>query len=287
MKHTLSALAFVLFLASCGGGGSSSNNVPDTGPGTGTLTIQVTDAPFLYEMVTLAHVSIDKVTVHTNAGAEAGFITVYEGPPILVNLLALHDGVVAQLAQAELPTGSYRQVRLRVVSALLAMSNGNTYSTANDNLHLTSQSTSGFKVFVDPPIEIEDGISRTLLLDFDLTQTFHPIPANDPMSASAFQLQPVIHATNLSTTGEIRGLVTQSRPAEPVVGATVYILPQDETDVSDAVATTTTSNDGTYSQLGLVPGTYDVLAVKGTLQARVNDLEVSVGTFTQADLHLR
>jgi hypothetical protein len=279
------SIALIVSLAACGGGGGSSTQPPaGPGPGQGALTLLATDDPFVYEIVTAATITVDRVSVHTDANEEDnGFLVIYDGPPRVVNLLALHDGITTELAHANLPTGTYRQIRLHVIAAELTLVNGNTYSTTAGNLHLTSQATSGFKVFVDPPIEIEDGVSRTFLLDFDLTHTFHPVPAVDPLNATTYELHPVIHAANVSTSGEIRGDVTHlvaSGPPEPVEDATVYILPPGVSDVEQSVAVTSTNASGGFSQLGLPPGTYDVRAVKGALSGVVTDVPVTAGSFT-------
>jgi uncharacterized protein DUF4382/carboxypeptidase family protein len=287
------ALAFLASLISCGGGGGDSNANPPGGPapGQGTLTLLATDDPFVYEIVTSANITVDRVSVHTDANAEDnGFLVIYDGPPLVLNLLSLHDGLTTQLAHANLATGAYRQIRIHVIAADLTLTNGNTYSTAAGNLHLTSQATSGFKVFVDPPIEIEDGISRTFLLDFDLTKTFHPVPAADPLAATSYQLQPVIHAANVSTSGEIRGDVTQlspTAPPQPVPNATVYILPAGVTDVDQSTAVTATNSAGEFAQLGLPPGTYDVRAVKGALEGTQSNVSVTAGSFTLVHILLQ
>jgi hypothetical protein len=283
MIARLFALSFLLACAACSNGDDSSSTGgpggPGPGAGTGSLTVLATDEPFVYEIVTAASITVDRVSVHTDANEDQnGFLVIYDGPPRVVNLFALRDGLTTELAHADLAPGSYRQIRVRVIAAELSLVNGNTYSTALGNLHLTSQDTSGFKVFVDPPIEIADGISRTFLLDFDLTHTFHPIPANDPLNADTYSLHPVIHATNLSTSGEIRGDVTDD--GAPVADATVYILPAGVGDVDQSVAVTATNDTGHFAQLGLAPGTYDVRAVKGLAVGSVSNVSVSAGSFT-------
>jgi hypothetical protein len=68
-----------------------------------------------------------------------------------------------------------------------------------------------------------------------------------------------------STTADLNGCVTQDDGTGQQVGvdaATVYVLPPGVTDPAQAVATTTTIADGSYSFVGVTPGTYDVLAVK-------------------------
>lgn len=285
--RTLSlSVVLLAALAACSNGDGSSIDSPGgPGPGQGQLTILATDAPFVYEQVTAATITVDRVSVHSDANEDQnGFVVIYDGPPRVVDIFSLRDGLTTELAHANLAAGSYRQIRVRITEAELHLINGNIYSTANGDLHLTSQDTSGFKVFVDPPIEIEDGISRTFLLDFDLTKTFRPMPANDPLNANTYSLHPVIHAANLSTSGEIRGdvrLASVPNPV-PVPNATVYILPIGVTDIEQSVAVTATNANGEFAQLGLPPGTYDVHAVKNTTSGTDDDVTVVAGSFTTA-----
>ncbi|MEW6071696.1 MAG: DUF4382 domain-containing protein [Planctomycetota bacterium] len=184
-----------------GGGGSSA--------ATGTLGLAATDASLDHSLVAEARIQVDRIRIHPEADAEAGFLTIYSGAPLDLDLLDLRNGVTQALVAAEVPAADYRQIRLHVASARLELVNGNVYTTEDDTLQLTSQDTSGFKVFVDPPVTVLAGFSSELLLDFDVTKTFRPIPANDPPNAARYSLHPVVRVANLSESGEIRGVVTQ------------------------------------------------------------------------------
>ena len=95
------------------------------------------------------------------------------------------------------------------------------------------------------------------LVDFDLSKTFKPVPANDPMNANKFKLHPVIRGVNLGNAGEIRGIVTgnDGRGAQvPVAGADVFVLLPGETDRESSIASTLTDRDGNYAVLGLLEG---------------------------------
>src|SRR5689334_2703826 len=233
---SLSLLASTLLLGACSGGAAGMGS----GAGNGTLSLNVTDAPFAFDIVQSATISVDKITIFVDADSDAGPHVLYEGAPILMDLFALHDGLTQNIDQSTLPAGSYRQLRLRVAHAELTLTNGNHYTTDDDTIHLTSQDTSGFKVFIDPPVVIESGQTTSTLLDFDLTQTFHPIPANDALTATRYQLHPVIHVSNLGQAGGITGTVTESDGQGglvPVEAATIYVLPPGQTDTTLAVAT--------------------------------------------------
>ena len=285
--HQAASLLLVgctLFFGACGGGGSSGNGASG---GTGTLNLHVTDAAFEYDIVTEATVSVDKITIFHAADSDDGPIVLYEGAPILLDLFHLRDGLTQPLDAATLPVGSYHQLRLRVTHAHLVLTNGNVYDTDDGSIHLTSQDTSGFKVNFSPPIVIERDQTSDVLLDYDLTHTFHPIPANDALTADHYSLHPVIHVTNMGQVGGISGTVTQDDGSGGLVtvsAATVYVMPPGQTDPAQAVTSTGTSATGTYTVLGLLPGPYDVLAVKAELSALVTGVTIVAGEVDAVDL---
>jgi hypothetical protein len=273
-----------LLFGACGGGGSGGGS-----GGSGTLDLNVTDAPFEFDIVAAASIAVDKITIFHEADGDAGPIVLYQGTPIVIDLFKLHDGISQDLDNSTLPVGLYRQLRLRVTHAELTLTNGNHYTTNDDTIQLTSQGTSGFKVFVDPPIQIQDGQTRNVLLDFDLTHTFQPVPGNDALTATFYHLHPVIHVQNLGNTGGIHGTVTQDDGLGglvPVNLATIYVLPPGQTDTSLAVATTGTNLVGSYTVLAIAPGAYDVLAVKGPLSALATGVTVVTGDIAVVNLTL-
>jgi hypothetical protein len=280
----LAAAAFLLGACSGGGGGAGS------GGGSSTLRLSATDAPFVHDLVDEATISVDRITIHHDADSETAPVVLYEGAPIEMVLTDLRDGVSQFLGEHELDSGTYRQLRLRVAHASLRLVNGNEYSTDDGTIHLSSQGTSGFKVFLDPPLVLEAGLTAGLLLDFDMPKTFHPIPANDPENANRFYLHPVIRAGHLQLAGGIAGTVSQddgSGGVAPVADATVYVLPPGVTDPAQSITSTPTGVDGHYTVLGLEEGSYDLLATKDALSASASGVSVSPGPPTIVDLVLQ
>src|SRR5215207_2334268 len=114
--------AATIALAACGGGG-------DTGGGTGTLRMALTDAPACgYDAV---NVTIERVRVHKSSSAgdnDAGWSDLVVAPQQRVNLLTLTNGVLEELGETPLPAGRYTQMRL-VLAA-----NGNNAPFANSVL---------------------------------------------------------------------------------------------------------------------------------------------------------
>jgi hypothetical protein len=284
------ASLILLACAACSGGDDSSAlnpAVPPPVPGSGALTLLATDDPFLYEIVAAAEFTVDDISLHADPDAEdGGFVNLFVGPPRTIDLFALRNGVTAELAHSDLRPGTYRQIRVHVADAELRLVNGNVYSTALGNLFLGNQDEHGFRVFVDPPIVIEEGVTSAFLLDFDLTRTFRPNPADDPERASSYGFLPVIRATNVRTDGAVRGAVV--RPGAPVPtpvqNATVYVLPEGVFDLGQSVAITASTFEGHYTQLGLTTGVYDLRAVQGALSGEVLGVTVVAGTTTTVDI---
>ena len=254
----------------------------------GTVTVLATDAPIDHSLVEDARVWVDRVRIHAQTDGATGFYTLYEGAPVELDLDDLRSGLTATIVEADLPAGTYKQLRLRVTDALLDLTNGNLYTTTDDTLELTGQGASGFKVLLDPPLEVLDGVERNLVLDFDLPKTFLPTPASDPRTATSYELLPVIRTAVLELSGEFEGSVVGDLGGGlvPVADATLYLLPPGETDTGESLATTATAADGSFVLLGVAPGTYDVLATLGALTDRVDGVQVIEGALTEVDLTL-
>jgi len=270
----------LMFIVGCSSGGAQAPG------GTGTLSIEVTDAPIDHSMVEQATIWVTTVRVHGESEADGGFRTIYDGSPVELDLLELRNGLRHALVRADLPVGSYGQMRLVISRAFLRLTNGVEYQTEDGTIRLTSQDTSGFKVHFDPPVQISRGLTSSILLDVDLTKTFKPIPGNDPMNADRFHLAPVIRVANLDQTGDIQGLVQRDDGTGNLIGvggATVFIMAPGGVP-EDAIATTATEDNGSFAVIGLEPGTFDVFARRGTFTGRVNDQVVSIGRATLVDV---
>lgn len=284
MLRATPALALLTgLMSSCGGSSEAST---DFGPrGNGGLTLEVTDAPFAHGVVSEARLWVDEIQIR----GPGGFRTLHAGSTIEFDLAGLRNGVTQELVSSSLPVGSYDQVRLVISDAYLRLIDGDEFSTAQDTLHLTSTANSGLKLNITPPLAVQDGVARTLLLDFDLTKTFKAVPGNDPLDANWYQLLPVVKVSNLSQTGELRGAVREDDGTGQLVGlgdATVYVLAPGEDDLALAVQTTASEADGNYVLLGVDPGTYDIVAQFGAREERSDGRVVVAGSVTIVDFVL-
>lgn len=289
LRHATRALLATALLLSSACSGSSSEG-SSSGSGTGMLGFDVTDAPIDPSLIARAVVEVDSIRVHRESDADSGFLTVFEGGPVTIDLASLRNGLTHAFRAVELPVGSYGQVRLRVTDAELELTDGRVFSTRAGTIQLTGQDRSGYKIFLAPAVEVREDVETRVLLDFLLPKTFSPVPANDLSSARLFHLHPNVRVATLQETGELRGVVTTTDDLGatiPAVNAAVYVLDPGVTDPDFALAATLTDGLGQAAILGLPVGTYDVRAVLDARSATTTGVTVSQGAVTSFELALQ
>lgn len=293
MKFGLSTIALFFVLTvftSC-----TDNN--DKNSDYGRLSVNLTDAPFPHDLVAEANVTIFKVearykgeagmtsevgdnTTESAMGAEeeSSFIVLMENE-VEVNLLDLTNGVTQNLADLEVPVGTYDLVRVYVRGVNIVLTDGTTF-----DLKVPSGEQTGIKVFIEPGLVVNGGLSADLLLDFDVSKSFVAKGGSNFGNITGFNFKPVIKASNLSTAGTLAGTVTtlQEEVAVGLEGAQVAVF------AADTLNTTTfTDADGKYMVMGLLAGTYDVEVELSTYQKQsVTDIEIVAGNKTSQDFVL-
>lgn len=163
-----------------------------TGPDgeTGTLTVLLTDAPFPFDLVESANVTISRVDVVTESGIETA-VGVEEQS---FDLLELQDGVTALLGSAEVEAGTIQQVRLVVSDAWVVMNDGREF-----DLTVPSGAQTGIKILT-PGLEVEGDLEAVLTLDFDVEDSFVTLGnADTPAGIQGFLFQPVIRPVGLGS----------------------------------------------------------------------------------------
>lgn len=246
----------------------------DSDDSTGRLRIELADAPFAFDLLDSAMVTIDRVEVNLVGGADPGSSgwEVVSTEERRLNLLDLTNGVTATLVDTEVPVGRLSQIRLHVVEAEVFLTDGRTF-----DLDIPSGDQSGIKIFPDPDIIVADALTTELLLDFDVSRSFHPIPAaaRRAEEITEFFFRPSIRCANLSETGTLSGRVLDDAGTPdvltddtPIEGAAVVASRNGE-----EVATTATAVDGHYVLPGLLPGEY-------TLEASANGFVAASRTAT-------
>lgn len=237
----------------------------------GNLKIQLTDAPFPTDLVAEANVTINKIEIRRADESEGNpFVTLSE-EEMSFNLLELTNGVTAGLVDLEIEAGSYDLIRLYVSDANVVLSDGTSY-----DLKVPSGAQTGIKIFIDPSVVINGGLTEELLLDFDVSRSFKVQgDPNTPAGIKGFIFTPVIKASNLSTAGRLTGNVFDESEV-PVDGAQVSII------AADTVYTTSfTDENGDYAILGVDAGTYNVEYTKEGYQiTTIENVDVVAGNAT-------
>jgi hypothetical protein len=294
------ALALPVLLAvGCGGGDGGG------GGGTGTLVLSATDAPFpaTEGCLAAALVEIDGVTVQSPSGwVEIPLVDDSDGADdgvVTLDLLQLRSGLEDSLAVGELPTGTYHQIRLHIVSSVLQFVSG----APDRTFFVPSGAQSGLKINVQPPVVIAAGQETPLLLDFDLTRSFHvtanggePTCEDLESGPGTVHFNPVVRAMNTDETGVVAGVVEDSGGA-PVAHVEVVAFPAGTVVDADTVPTATTFSappglnavdEGSYA-LRLDPASYDLYVRAQGEETRLlaaAAVSVSAGAITTQDLTL-
>ena len=228
----------------------------------GRLTVHLTDAPFPYDLISEANVTIFKVDARYKGDTMEGdennedngnsFIVLMEEERDF-NLLNLTNGITETLADIEVPAGSYDLIRIYVKGVNVVLKDESKY-----DLKVPSGEQTGIKVFIKPSIVVSGELSSDLLLDFDVGRSF--IPKGNIKSISGingFNFKPVIKACNISFAGSVSGMVSTMIDGE-IIGledATVSVF---ETGSLDPIMAPTDEN-GNYTVMGLNAGSYDVM----------------------------
>nr|WP_299069312.1 DUF4382 domain-containing protein [uncultured Allomuricauda sp.] len=286
-------LFMALLLLNC------TNDNTDGTNSTGRLTVQLTDAPFPYDLVAEANVTVFKIDARQKSGDEMEdessdetdgndddemddnypFIVLME-QEIDVNLLDLTNGVTEQLADIEVPTGTYDLIRVYVKGINVVLTDGRTF-----DLKVPSGEQTGIKIFVKPAITVSGGLSTDLLLDFDVSRSFIAKGSIKKVDGiTGFNFKPVIKACNLSTAGTLKGTITtiEDEMAVSLEGAQISVF------AADTLNTTGFSDvDGNYAIMGLEAGTYEVFAeLEGYVPSDTLEIQINAANNTVQDFVL-
>jgi uncharacterized repeat protein (TIGR02059 family) len=273
MKKLLFAFfAAGLLLSGCN---KTETALPTDGPG--WLSVSITDDPFNISSVESAEITITKIEIR-KAGADDGdpFLELLMDP-VTIDVFQLRNGIKDELVKLEVPKGDYDLVRLYVDEANLKLKDIDKVF----NMKVPSGEQTGIKVFINPVIHVEGGLSAELLLDFDLSKSF---VMRGHSAQNGFIFKPCIRAANNSTAGRIEGFVTDNSEAKAgIENVTVAYLKS----VDDSVKTLTDAS-GHYVFIGVPAGTYPMAAIKKNYDtATVEGVVVTAGNKVVQDFILK
>jgi hypothetical protein len=261
-------LAALATLAGCGGGGG----IGGSGAPTGSLRLQLTDAPACgYDAV---NITIQKVRVNTSASAadtDSGWYELALAPARRVNLLTLSNGVLATLGQIALPAGRYTQMRLVLAPNDAAAPLANSVlPTGGTETALTTPSGQQSGLKLDMNVDVPADKVVDAVIDFDACKS-----VVKRGNSGQYNLKPVINVTSLVSDAGLRvvGYVT---PALASAGATVSMQ-------SGGVPLKATVPDA-MGQFVLYPvpaGGHDlVITAPGRVSAVLTGVPVSAAAYT-------
>lgn len=176
--------ALALITAACESGPTSLR--------TGQLSLLLTDAP---GDVAEAVVTIDRIYLQPDSNDANGRVVLMEDD-VTVDLLTLRDSLMGLIDSVEIPVGSYRQLRLVISGGYVSIvgtdtttreiyASSPTYAglpegaVVTGDLQMPSFAQSGLKVTLpDDAVEIGDDEVVTLVIDFDVAQSFGRLAGN-------------------------------------------------------------------------------------------------------------
>ena len=263
-RWVFTPLFLILAVAACESGDDG------TGPadGTASLSVYLTDAP---GDVARVWVKIEEMTLMGDEGA----ISLLDEPTDLIEITDLVGKTQEIVDGAEIPAGTYGQLRLRIENAVLETASGDVYVLGDaehpDELEATgtllcpSCSQSGLKIVLHG-MEVTEGESA-LVLDFDVSQSFGHQAGN----SGKWVMRPVIHSTHypngeegVYVEGQVAladGVEIPSCPAETPRDLTAFIPTATAQTLVDGdglavVRTGNVGDDGEFKVNYLEPDTY-------------------------------
>jgi uncharacterized repeat protein (TIGR02059 family) len=243
----------------------------------GKLVVKITDDPIDISSVEYAKVTISKIEIRKTGANEGDPFIDLSMEPATIDLYPLRNGITEELVNLDVPQGDYDLVRLFVDEANLKF----TDNAEIFNMKVPSGEQTGIKVFINPVIHVEGGITAELLLDFDLSKSF-VMRGHD--AQNGFIFKPVMRATNTSTAGSIEGFVKDN--SQDNVGIENVTVSYQKDAVTQV--TTTTDASGHYAFAGVPAGSYSMSATKENYNsASAEGVVVYAGTEVTQDFILK
>lgn len=196
----VASLAAAAFLAAC-----DDSSGPEAG-GSGTVVVRLTDAPFLTDSVRSVNIFVVRVEARgqpadsaaadtdTDNGSRGGWTTLAT-PNASIDLLTLQNGAATTIGTASLEAGTYSGLRFIIdpAQSSVTLKNGTTLTGANNGVKFPSGNRSGIKVNLSQPLRVVGGETTTLLIDFDVNESF--VMRGNSIAQNGLLFKPVVKAT--------------------------------------------------------------------------------------------
>jgi hypothetical protein len=176
---------FIVFNWSCNNDNSTNPAEPQS-----HLKLYLTDAAAAYDSVVIQF-------THISAHIDSEWVTI-QGETQSVNLLEWSNGKTLLLGSADVPAGTYTQIRVIIDSAKIGV-NGEVHP-----LEVPSGAQTGLKF--GPQFTIEEGSTYELVMDFDAYGSI--VVLGSQKNPKGYKLKPRIRLISKAVSGSISGLVT-------------------------------------------------------------------------------
>lgn len=206
MRH-LVLLAAAMGTLACGS--SDATSATPATKGNGIVRIQLTDAPFPFDSVASVDVFVVRVDARmadadstqaatgvADDSAKVGGWTTIARPDRSYDLLTLRGGTVADIGQDTIPPGAYKGFRLIIDPSRsgVTLTNGMQLTgTSSPSVTFPSAARSGIKVTLTTPITIGADSTSTMLIDFDLENSF--VMRGNSITKNGLLFKPVVKAS--------------------------------------------------------------------------------------------
>lgn len=223
-----------------------------SGTQTGRLRISLTDAPGDFEAV---NITFAEISAHLdNQWLSVSIDT------MTVNLLEFSNGKTIEIGSADVPPGTYTQIRIKIIAAEVVV-DGQT-----KDMKVPSGAQSGLKLGL--PFTVAEGSTVELMLDFDANRSV--VVTGPPDNPKKYLLKPRLRLISKDLTGTISGTVTN-----PEHLPTAFAIAGEDT-----VTSTLVDKDSGGFMLAFLPEGLYTVSVRDTLDqsSEKNDVRVTVGT---------
>jgi hypothetical protein len=204
---------------------------------TGSLIVRLTDAPFLTDSVKSVDIFVVRVDGRLDAADDAaadqnaalgnvdGWHTLAT-PNASYNLLALQNGASTTLGTGALIAGTYNGFRFIIdpTQSSVTLKNGKVLTgTSSPNVTFPSASRSGIKINLSAPVKIVGGTTTTLLVDFNVNNSF--VQRGNSIEQNGLLFKPVINAsiTDAATVNATIRLANASNSALDLLQGTTVL----------------------------------------------------------------
>ena len=259
-------------------------DLPNENSKSGTVIVSITDAPFPYDMVEEANITIDWIKLHKidsvlvdgEIDSDSDFVMLEKDTTL--NLIELSNGITAVMSELEVPAGTYNEIRFHITEASVKILD----DTTTYRLKIPGGGASGLKVKIKPWLEVEEGVISEVLLDIDVNRSYKIIGnAKGKKGIKGFMFKPVVRAVNLSSAGKVEGMVT-NEDGDNIKHAMITLL-----SGNDTISSTKSTVGGYYAIIGVPDGTYTMECEREGYNTEIaENVVVEIGSVTQQDFIL-